>query len=179
MRRKPGADATVGFTLPTFNETDGFFQLPVSLVPKDSPAKIGAHACLFHCLGDHIHFKVMIRDAGDACLDHLSHPQHGTPIDILGCQVRFKRKYDFVKPIILVDVWSGIAKEHHRNVRVGVDHTRHSQHPCSFDDLETILYPRRGRLNGSDLVVLRQDVLTRKKARRLPLEGHYLTIPND
>ena len=179
MRRKPGGDATVGLPLPSLHETDRFFQLRIALVPEDSPAQVGARACLFHRLRDPVHLKVMIRDAGNASFDHLCQPQHGTPIDILGGQVRFKRKDDLVKPVVLIHIWSGIAEEYHRHVRVRVNHAWHCQHASRVDYLIIFFREGRCRLDSGDLVALDQDILTREKAWHLPLKGHHFTIFND
>jgi flagellar basal body-associated protein FliL len=32
-------------------------------------------------------------------------------------------------------VWPGVAKEHHRHMRMGGDHARHNQHASCVDDL--------------------------------------------
>ncbi len=179
MGRKPGANATIGFALPTFHEANGFFQLVVTLVPKDGPTQVGARACLFDSLRDPVHLKIMVCHAGNASFNHLRQPQHGPPVDILRGQVCFERKDDLVKPVVLVHVRSGITEEYHRHMRVGVEHARHSQHAGCVDDLKICLCQGRCWLYGADLVALDQDILTIKKTRRVPLEGHHFTIFND
>ena len=120
----------------------------------------------------------MVGNAGDAGSDHLRHAQHCPPINIFRGQVGFEWENDLVEPVVFIHVRSGIAEEHHRHVRVGVEHARYRQHAGCVDDLAIFYRMRSGGLNGTDLAAFDQDVLVGQKYGVISLKSQHLNIPD-